>query len=117
VNWLKDGSVGHDIEVCARRRAYGGICGPEVNWSATGSTSAAGARRYAGMIVLAAELADGGTVSDYRITIEKLDGPAGRPVTRKVCETGGQDISGALREVASELDGFDETPVDWRERV
>lgn len=54
----EDGSVARDVDVYAKHRAFGGLCGPEVNWSAIGSVSAAEARRYAEMISLAAELAE-----------------------------------------------------------
>jgi len=54
----EDGSTGLDVDVFARHRAFGGTCGPEVNWSATGSVSATVARRFAEMFSLGAELAD-----------------------------------------------------------
>jgi hypothetical protein len=57
----EDGSIMHDVDVYARHRAFGGVRGPEVNWSAVGSVGSVGAaeaRRYAEMISLAAELAE-----------------------------------------------------------
>lgn len=49
-------------------------------------------------------------MSDYRITVEKLSGPAGRPVTAaKECEGDGDNIAEALRALAGDMETFDES--------
>lgn len=51
-----DDKIADRIEVYPRHMAFGGVAGAQVNWGGIGSVGAAKARRYAGMITLAAEL-------------------------------------------------------------
>lgn len=47
----------------------------------------------------------------YRVTIEELDGPAGKPLeppAQKECETSGATLSHALRVLSMDMIGFDE---------
>lgn len=53
-----DGRIEHKVQVWPRHRAFGKIQDAGVNWSSIGSVSAAEARQYGELIVLAAETAE-----------------------------------------------------------